>query len=302
MYSMGKKVLAIYFSQSGQLGEIIDNFCLPLAEAGVSVEKVRVHLQNDFAFPWTTKSFFSVMPDCVLGVQHQLAPFTLNETAYDLIVLGYQAWFLSPSIPFNALIHHPLLRQVIKNTPVITITGARNMWVNAYEKIKKLLWAADAKLVGNIALTDTHLNLVSIFTIFHWMLTGKKDRYMGFFPLPGVPAADIAHTETLGRHALPYLQKNDWTGFQDVMVGEKGVDLKWHLIFIESKAGVMFKLWANLISKSKKREAWLVVFKYYLLIALFIAAPIVFLIDRVVFRPFLPKYVKAKKAFYLKLN
>ena len=39
---MSKKVLAIYYSQSGQLGEIIDNMTAPLIDAGISVEKVRV--------------------------------------------------------------------------------------------------------------------------------------------------------------------------------------------------------------------------------------------------------------------
>src|SRR5258706_6990093 len=142
---MQQKVLAIYFSQSGQLRDIIDCFCEPMIDAGISVEKVNIKMQNDFPFPWTTKSFFSVMPDCVLGVPAKLAPFTLKESSYDLIILGYQAWFLSPSIPFNSLIHHHTVRQVLKNTPVITITGARNMWVNAFQKVKKLVSETGAK-------------------------------------------------------------------------------------------------------------------------------------------------------------
>ncbi len=63
-----KKVLAIYYSQSGQLGEIIDNFTAPLIEAGISVEKVNINLKKNYAFPWTANRFFGVMPDAVLGV------------------------------------------------------------------------------------------------------------------------------------------------------------------------------------------------------------------------------------------
>ncbi|MEJ0082812.1 MAG: hypothetical protein WDM78_18085 [Puia sp.] len=51
------------------------------------------------------------------------------------------------------------------------------------------------------------------------------------------------------------------------------VPVKYNLMFIESKARKIFKVWAGIISKRKKRDAWLVAFKYYLLIALFIAAP-----------------------------
>ncbi len=144
------------------------------------------------------------MPDCVLGVTAELAPFTLKEKAYDLIVLGYQAWFLYPSIPVNSLLHHPDFRAVLKNTPVVTITGARNMWLNTFLEVKKSLHQAEARLVGNIALVDKHPNHISFVTIFHWLLRGKKDRYLNIFPFPGVSAADIAHTAEYGSLLLPH--------------------------------------------------------------------------------------------------
>ena len=154
------------------------------------------------------------MPDCVLGIPAELEPFQLKESSYDLIVFGYQPWFLSPGIPFNSLMHDEALKNVLKNTPVITITGVRNMWVNAFEKIKLMLKDAKANHVGTIALYDRHLNLVSIFTIFHWMLTARKDRYFGFFPLPGVSDEDIQNTKKFGKIVLPYLEKNEWNGLQ----------------------------------------------------------------------------------------
>jgi len=135
---MSKKVLAIYYTQSGQLEEIIENFISPFTESTVSVEKVRIRTDTAYPFPWSGKSFFAVMPDCVLGLPTTLAPFQLKEKEYDLIILGYQAWFLSPSIPSNSILNHPEFRQVAKNTPVVTITGARNMWLSAMERVKNL--------------------------------------------------------------------------------------------------------------------------------------------------------------------
>lgn len=299
---MNKNILAIYYSQSGQLKEIIDNFCEPLITAGYEVEKVRIKLKNEFPFPWTTKRFFSVMPDCVLDVPHELESFELKQSSYDLIVLGYQPWFLSPSIPFSSLMHNSAFKNVLKHTPVITITGVRNMWVNAFKKIKLILKDAQANHVGTIALYDKHLNLVSIFTIFHWMLTGRKDKYLGFFPLPGVANEDIQHTQNFGKIVVPHLKTNDWNSLQTEFVEIKAIDPQYHLMFIESKAGIMFKLWATFISKRKNKNFWLAAFKYYLLIALFIAAPIVFIIDAVFFKPFLSKQIRNKKEILLKLN
>ena len=239
---MTKKVLAIYYTQSGQLGDIMMHFTAPLLNDGVSVETVCINLSNNYPFPWTTSRFFSVMPDCVLGVTAQLAPFELKETSYDLIILGYQPWFLSPSIPFNALMQHPDLIPLLKNTPVITVTGARNMWLNAFIKVKKLIHGTGAKLVGNIALVDTHPNPISFVTIFHWMLQGKKDRYLNIFPPPGVSDADIKYSSKYGELVLRYLNSNEWNGLQDEMVKEGAVKLNYNLMIIESVAGKMFTI------------------------------------------------------------
>ena len=76
---MAKKILVIYYSQSGQLKDITDSLTAPLLEAGNSVEKVRINVANDYPFPWTGKAFFAVMPDCVLEVPAALKDFELKE-------------------------------------------------------------------------------------------------------------------------------------------------------------------------------------------------------------------------------
>src|SRR5580658_1566755 len=118
---MQKKILAIYYTQSGQMGEVIETFTSPLIEAGASVEKAVIMPAANYDFPWTGKRFFSVMPSCVLGIPEQLEPLGIKEKAYDLIILGYQPWFLSPSIPSNSLLQNEEFRALIKDTPVVTV-------------------------------------------------------------------------------------------------------------------------------------------------------------------------------------
>ena len=299
---MSKKVLVIYYSQSGQLADIAGCLTAPLAEAGVSIETVAVQLVKNYPFPWSAERFYSVMPDCVLGVTAELEPFTLKEKAYDLIVLGYQAWFLYPSIPVNSLLHHPAFLAVVKDTPVITITGARNMWLNTFLEVKKTLRMAGARLVGNIALIDRHLNHISFVTIFHWLLRGKKDRYLNIFPYPGVSAADISHCKVFGALLLPHLETDQWDGLQEELVRQNAVNTRYPLLLLESKAIPTYVVWANFIVKKKKRRQWLAVFKYYLLFSLFVAAPVILAIDAVLIRPFSSKRTNAKKQYYLSLN
>ncbi len=299
---MGKNILVIYYSQSGQMQEITDHLTAPLSAAGNTVETVRVHVASNYPFPWTGKSFFAVMPDCVREVPTELQSFELKETKYDLVILGYQAWFLSPSIPVNSILLHPQVRAVLKDVPVVAVTGARNMWIGAMERIKLILKSAGANLVGHIALIDKHHNFISFITIFYWMFKGRKGRWLNIFPIPGVAQEDIHGTAAFGATILKHLDSGKWEGLQDELLQQKAVEIRYNHMFIETKAKRIFGIWAGIISKKKKKTAWLVAFKYYLLIALFIAAPIILTVDAIFFKPFLSERIKKQKLKYSGIN
>lgn len=298
---MDKKVLAIYYTQSGQMGQIVDSFTAPLAEAGALVEQVLIKPVAEYTFPWTGNKFFAVMPDCVLSVPTALQPFDLKEKKYDLIILGYQPWFLSPSIPSNSLLNHPDFKAVLKDTPVITISAGRNMWLNAFDRIRKSLNDAGANLVGNVALVDKHPNPVSFITIFYWMLTGKKERYLNIFPKPGVAEEDITNTRIFGETIAPHLLSGDWDGLQSELLEQKAVIVKYPLMFIEGKAKFIFAAWAKFIAKRKNKAPWISAFKYYLFVALFLGAPILLTLDAIFIRPFSSKRINTKKQHYLQV-
>jgi len=299
---MSKNILAIYYTQSGQMADIIDSFTAPMAASGASVEKVQIHPETNYDFPWTGSRFFSVMPDCVLGNPRPLQPYVLKEEKYDLVVLAYQPWFLSPSIPSSTLLQDPKFKAIIKNTPVVTISAGRNMWLNAFDKIKKLLADAGANHVGNVALVDRHPNPISFVTIFYWMLSGKKERYLNVFPKPGVSDEDIERTRVYGATVTQHLNSGSWQGMQQQLVDDGAVMIKYPLMVIEGKARVIFAVWAKMIIKRKNQLPWTTAFKYYLFIALFLGAPILLLLDNILLRPFTGKRIRIKKQHYLLLN
>ncbi|MES2107219.1 MAG: hypothetical protein V4577_00630 [Bacteroidota bacterium] len=298
---MNKKVLAIYYTQSGQMGEIIDSFTAPLIDAGATVEKVRVKLVNDYNFPWTGKSFFSVMPSCVLGIPEPIEPLNLKEQKYDLVIMGYQPWFLSPSIPSNSLLHDEGFKSLIKDTPVITISAGRNMWINSYVRVRNMIKEAGAKLVGNVALLDKHPNPISFVTIFYWMLTGKKERYLNIFPKPGVSENDIAGTAEYGKTIVRHLENGEWDTLQNELIEQKAVGINYKLMFIEARAKPIFAVWAKIIAGRKNRTPWLSAFKYYLFVALFLGAPVLLTLDAIFLKPFSAKRIKRNKLKYLQV-
>jgi hypothetical protein len=298
---MDKKVLAIYYTQSGQMADIINSFTSPIVEAGATVERVSIKPVAEYKFPWKGNYFFSVMPDCVLSVPTALQPFELKEKSYDLVILGYQPWFLSPSIPSNSIVNHPDFKAILKDTPVVTISAGRNMWLNAYVRIRKSLKDAGGKLVGNIALVDKHLNPVSFITIFYWMLTGKKERYLNIFPKPGVSDEDISNTAVFGSTVARHLENNKWEYLQQELLDQKAVVVKYPLMFIEGKAKFIFAAWARFIAKRNNKAPWISAFKYYLFVALFLGAPILLILDAIFIKPFSGKRIKAKKQNYLQV-
>ncbi len=242
------------------------------------------------------------MPSCVLGIPVQLEQLGLKEKAYDLIILGYQPWFLSPSIPSNSLLQKEEFKALLKDTPVITISAARNMWINAFVRVRNMLKDAGAKLVGNIALVDRHPNPVSFVTIFYWMLSGKKERYLNIFPKPGVAEEDIANTKQFGETVAHRLDSGNWDGLQDELLAQKAVVINYKLMFIEARAKPIFAVWAKFIANRKNRTPWLAAFKYYLFIALFLGAPILLTLDAIFLKPFSSKRIKTKKLNYLQVN
>lgn len=296
---MGKKILAVYFSQSGQTRAIVESFLRPVIADGNEVEYLEIKTVHQFPFPWSIPVFFDTVPESVNIIPTALQPWQTRLERYDLVILGWQPWNLSPSIPFNSMLQDEKFKTLIKGTPVITISGCRNMWINAQEKNKKLLVDAGAKLVGNIALVDRHLNHLSYFTIFHWLGTGRKDRKWGIFPKPGVSEKDISGASRFGNIVREYLRTGNWHHLQQDLARAGAAPVKYSLMFIERKAGKIFQKWVDLINKfPQKRKNILVVYKYYLAVALLVASPIILAVDLVLFRPFSQKKIKRQMQYY----
>ena len=272
-----KRVLVVYYTQSGQLKEIIDSVLSPLTE--VTIDFLPIDTAEPFPFPWTGETFFGAFPESYLQIPQPLKPFQLAHTDYDLVILGYQVWYLSPSIPFNSFLQSEAGKQLLQGKPVITVSGTRNMWVMAHQKVKKLITDCGARLVGNIALTDRHHNHISVITIVQWLFSGDKNkRYLGVFPKAGVADKDIQGASVYGTLIAPHLQTDDYTGLQQEIVAHGGVHYRRFLLSAEKKGNRLFGIWAKMIYGSKKRKFLLKCFRIYLYIAIWVLMPIVWLL------------------------
>ena len=292
-----KKILVIYYTQSGQLKEIAERIAKPfLDDENFQVDYHAIQMQQEFPFPWTSDVFFNTFPETFKQVPQPLKPVDphILSTDYDLILLHYQVWYLTPSIPINSFLKSPEAKLILKGKPIVTINGSRNMWAYAQEKVKVLLRENEALLVGNIALTDRNHNLISVITIVDWLFSGIKRRVYGFFPLPGVAQEEIISADKYGKIIMSYAKNGIFTGLQEELVKNGAVEFKFFLVSMDQKGNRMFRIWSDLIlANPKKRKLLIQLFKYYIICAIYILSPIVNVIELILF-PLL-WFVKIKK-------
>ncbi len=296
-----KNVLVIYYSQSGQLEQIGQAIAAPLVGVdGVSVYFHKIKPVHSFPFPWTKESFFDAFPESFLQISQDVEPISteLLGIKFDLILFCYQVWYLSPSIPITSFLKSKDANFLFNNVPVVTVSGSRNMWIMAQEKVKVLLKANGAKLVGNIALVDKAPNLVSVVTIVKWMMSGVKKRYLGIFPLPGVSRKDITSSVRYGEMILESLKQGTFDELQNNLVKEGAVNISPYLVTVDKTANRIFSRWSNfIVTKKSSRIVWLKVFYTYLLLAIWIASPIVYVLHLILY-PFRLKTIKQSVAYY----
>lgn len=266
------------------------------------LDRIKLFPAKPYPFPWPTGEFFDIMPETVLEEGVELKPIVFANERYDLIVLGYQPWFLSPPPVISALLQDDAFLARLKGTPIVTVSGCRNMWLNAQESIKLRIKNAGGRLVGNIPFIDRAQNHVSVMTIFHWLLQGKKDRKWGIFPIPGVSKKDIQGAEAFGEILKDACLSENFNNLQTRFLQLGLIKVPTDILFIEERAKRLFLIWANLIKKGGttpgKRLFLVSAFKYYLLTALFIVAPILLAVYYPLVRPFTGRQLRRKKEYF----
>ena len=277
-----KTILVVSFSQSGQLDRIVESLLAPLRTAGHDIVVEHLAPTERYPFPWSVGEFLDVFPEAFRGIPCSLAPLkTPSDRRYDLIVLAYQVWYLAPSIPIASFLQSAEARQLLRNTPVVSIVGCRNMWLRAHDVVKGYLRAAHACLAGHIVLTDRAYHLVSVITILYWMLTGRQNRLLGLFPKPGVADADIAQCSAYGRLIADALAAPAFPDLQDRLNALSACRVVPHLMALENRAVRVFDIWSKILLRKGRRgdaarRPAVRVFGWYLGLAVALFSPLSF--------------------------
>ncbi len=287
-----KKILVIYYTQTGQLKQIVDSISSPLKnDCQLFFEELKP--VPAYPFPWKGMPFFQVFPESVKEIPCELEPFRNDVNAnYDLIILAYQVWYLSPSIPVNSFLQSETAKKLLNGRPVLTVSGVRNMWIMAQERVKSMVKEAGGRLIGNIVLADPAANLTSVITIVRWMMKGEKSSFRWFginFPPAGVPEKDIRKASVFGDIIQKSLVSGNFENLQDKLFSAGAVRVSPVLMNIEKRGKMMFSIWAKMILRKgayndPAREGRLTLFKYYLFTVIYLVSPFVSAIFWLIFK------------------
>lgn len=300
-----KRVLAIGYSQTGQLTDLLESVLAPLrASSEVEVTELRLQPQRPFPFPWPFWTFFDTFPECIYEDPPPIAEPDLDpEARFDLVIFGYQVWFLSPSMPAMALLQHPKARNWFAGSPVVSVVGCRNMWLNANEAFKRRIAELDAQLVDNVVFTDRAHSAATFVSTPLWVLTGRRGPFLGgLIPAAGVPRSDIDGASRFGRAIAAQLPRRERSDTRPMLHGLGAVQVNEHMIASERIAHRSFRLWGALLRSlgrpgAPPRRAALGVYVVFLTLLILTVVPVSAVIKRAI-APLARERIERQRRYY----
>ena len=298
------KVLVLHYSQTGQLTRVLESMLAPLEQAApVEVTWQRLEPAEPYPFPWPVLRFMEEFPEAVQLDPPPLAPLDVDPTTdYDLIVLGYTVWFLSPAPPMTAFLQSATARELLRDKPVITVTACRNMWLTAQQTMRDLLAGLGARLCDHVAFVDGGPSLATFITTPRWLLTGNKGPWAGL-PAAGIDDNDIQRRGTrLGRALRQALLAGEVTGKEPVLHGLEAVQVDEGLAMSERIGSRSFAIWSRLLRAagprgSLRRRLVLFIYVVFLLAMIITVVPLSLLIRRLL-RPLPAQRLARLRAFH----
>jgi len=294
-----KRVLVLHYSQTGQLTRAARSMVAPLEGRGdIDVVWAEMRPVEPYPFPWPFFAFLNVFPESVHQDAPQMRPLGLDPgERFDLVILAYQVWFLSPALPVTGFLKSNEAR-LLRDTPVITFIACRNMWLTAQEKVKRLLAAAGARLIDNVVLVDQGHPLATFVTTPRWLWTGRKNGFWGIFPPAGVSEADITGAARFGRAIGDALTRAAGPLEASILHGLGAVKVNPGYVASERLAHRSFYVWGRLLraigpQESRIRKAMLLVYAAFLIVMILTLVPLGILV-RACLKPFIKKRLDAE--------
>ena len=196
----GKRILAVYYSHSGDVEHAIRQLLGPLdGLMDVEVTWLRAEVDPPHPFPWPMYDFFANCCESIGELPAPLQPTASLKSTYDLVVVGWQVWFLRPSPPIRAILARIGEAGVLRNVPVASLCCCRQMWAAAHARLVRIVSQAGGRVVGDIVLQ--HRGGGRTFVTTPLRLTSRRGSAAEAWRTPFAPGAEVLLDSCAGRLA-----------------------------------------------------------------------------------------------------
>lgn len=264
-----KRGLILFYSQTGQTQAALQQFAAGLAPS-YHLDWYNLATEENIAFPWTMSRFFRTFAKCHFGQRREVLLTGIKIENYDLVVLGYQVWFLMPSLPIQNLLQSKKF-QAVAGKPVFSLLTCRNLWYSATREVNEALQKLGARHLAQVILCEKSPPWASFVTTPRWMLTGRKNAF-AFFPEAGIAELEFNKLTTLGE------RMGGWDLNSKTMSTFCNLD-RFALRFMNWVGFGYFRLFARILrnlapSEGLWQDSMLVVFRIGLVLLILVILPV----------------------------
>ncbi len=282
-----KRILVLFYSQSGDVERVTRAFVRPLAGPDVEICEREIRPSVGFPYPWRTlPRLLDVFPECITQTPSDVEPLDLSpDERFDLVVLSYQVWHFAPSLPVQGFLKSPSA-ELLRGAKVITLVTSRNMWQSASQTMKRMLADCGARHVDNVVVTHAGPPWTTFVTVPRGLLFGKKTPLWGIFPAAEIGPAQTGRIERLGAVVRDQLDCLNDPQPRPLLRDQGAVEMQRRYIIPERIAWAGCRAWSRLVLFAGRFGGWprrLAIYLYlvYLVLMILIALPICILMTLV---------------------
>ncbi len=198
-----KRILVLYYSLTGQMDRVLDAVLPRLEEEGHQVEKRRIEPVTEWELPFDPVRFYLDWAKTWAGrtLTQPLRPLDLSGTDPDCILLGFQPWYLAPSIPVNSFLHSDAA-SVFRGRPVVALVTCRNRWERALKIARDRIHASGGRLIDSLIVQDQVSEPANMATTYYRLMEDRAPppgHWMARFPPFGIGDEAVEVVRDWGR-------------------------------------------------------------------------------------------------------
>ena len=173
-----KKILVIFYSLSGQTLKAIQSIADPIRTAGHRVDIERIETMSDrYRIPYNPKLLLWEWGLCWSGqtlrvpIKPVIPPLPPEE--YDAVIVGYQTWYLEPSIPVASWLETRNARDLLYGKPIFSVVTARSTWKQSLQRFTEAVSRLGGHVVDNFAICASNPSPHNIVLLSHMLFNGR---------------------------------------------------------------------------------------------------------------------------------